>query len=71
MIKSNRMRWVGHEARMRDRRGFRGVLEVRCEGKRSLERPRLRWEEDTIKRILKKWSGLDCFGLIGAGGVCW
>ena len=56
---------------MRDRRGFRGVLEVRCEGKRSLERPRLRWEEDTIKRILKKWSGLDCFGLIGAGGVCW
>jgi hypothetical protein len=45
----------------------RGVLEVRCEGKRSLGRPRLRWE-DTIKWILKKWGGLDCSGL-GLGQV--
>jgi hypothetical protein len=32
------------------------VLGMRCEGKRALERPGLRWE-DYIKWIFKKWDG--------------
>ena len=40
VIKSRRMRWAGHVARIRDRRGAYVVLVERSEGKRSLERPR-------------------------------
>jgi hypothetical protein len=35
---------------------FVEVLVVRCEGKRPLGRPRLRWE-DNIKWIFKMWDG--------------
>ena len=48
VIKSRRMRWAGHVARMGERRGVYGVLVGKPEGKRSLGRPRLRWE-DNIK----------------------
>jgi hypothetical protein len=42
VIKSKRMRWVGHVARMRERRGVYGVLLGKPEGKRPLGRPRSR-----------------------------
>jgi hypothetical protein len=44
--KSRQMRWAGHVACLRDRRGA-----YRPEGKRPLERPRYRWEdkEDNVK----------------------
>ena len=43
VIKSRRMRWVGHVARMgKERRVYR-VLVGKPEGKRALERPRHRW----------------------------
>jgi hypothetical protein len=48
VIKSRRMRWTGHAARMGDRRGAYRVLVGRTEKKRPLGRPRRRWD-DNIK----------------------
>jgi hypothetical protein len=42
VIKSRRMRWVGHVARMGERRGVYRVLVRKPERKRLLGRPRLR-----------------------------
>jgi hypothetical protein len=57
MIKSRRMKWAGHVARMREGRGVYGLLDGRPEGKRPLGRPRRRWE-DNIKLDLKEmWMG--------------
>ena len=53
VINSRRMRWVGHVARMEERRGVCGVLVGKPDGKRPLGRPRLRWE-DNIKRDLQE-----------------
>ena len=44
VIKSRRMRWAGHIARMGERRGVCRVLVGKPEGKRPLGRPRRRWE---------------------------
>jgi hypothetical protein len=52
VIKSKRMRWAGHVARMGDERGVYSVLVGRSEVKRPLGRPRRRWE-DNIKMDLK------------------
>jgi hypothetical protein len=43
-IKSRRMRWAGHVARMVEERKVYKVLVVMPEGKRPLGRPRRRWE---------------------------
>ena len=51
VIKSIRMRWAGHVARMRERRGVYRVFVGKPEGKRPLARPRHRWE-DNIKMDL-------------------
>jgi len=48
VIKSRRMRWEGHAARMWERRGVYRVCVGKREGKRPLGRPRRRWE-DNIK----------------------
>jgi hypothetical protein len=53
MIKSRRMRWAGHVARMGEGRGVYRVLVGRPEGKRPLERSRRRWE-DNIKMDLRE-----------------
>ena len=42
VIKSRRMRWVGHVAGMGESKGVYRVLVGKPEGKRSLGRPRLR-----------------------------
>jgi hypothetical protein len=42
-IKSRRMRWAGHVARMEEERKVYKVLMGTPEGKRPLERPRHRW----------------------------
>jgi len=47
------MRWAGHVERMGERRGAYRVFVGKPEGKRPLERPRLRWE-DNIKMDLQK-----------------
>jgi len=46
VIKSRRMRWVGHVARVGNRRGAYRVLVGKPEGKRPLERPRNRWKDN-------------------------
>jgi hypothetical protein len=57
VIKSRRMRWAGHVARMGEGRVVYGVLVGRPGGKRPLGRPRHRWE-DNIKMGLRE-TGLD------------
>ena len=47
------MRWVGHVARMEERRGVHKVLMGKPEGKRPLGRPRHR-REDNIKMNLQE-----------------
>jgi hypothetical protein len=44
-IKSRRMRWAGHVARMEEERNVYRVLMGKTEGKRPLGRPRCRWED--------------------------
>jgi hypothetical protein len=46
-IKSSRMRWAGHVARMREERKMYKVLVGRPEGKRPLGKPRRKWEDGT------------------------
>jgi hypothetical protein len=53
VIKSRRMRWAGHVARMGQRRGVSRVLVGIPEGNRPLERPNRRWE-DNIRMDLKE-----------------
>jgi hypothetical protein len=48
VIKSRKMRWEGHVARMGEGRGTYRILVRRPEGRRPLGRPRRRWE-DNIK----------------------
>jgi hypothetical protein len=61
VIKSRRMRWAGHVARMGEGRGIYRVLVGRPEGKRPLGRPRRRWEVN-IKIDLRE---------IGIDGANW
>jgi len=48
------MRWAGHVARMRERRGVYRVLVGKPEGKRPLGKPRRRWG------IILKWIFRKC-----------
>jgi hypothetical protein len=61
VIKSRRMRWAGHVACIGEGRGVFRILVGRPEGKRPLERPRRRWE-DNIKPDLRE---------IGIDGLNW
>jgi len=45
-IKSRRLRWAGHVARMGDERGVRKILEGKPEGKRPVGRSRMKWENN-------------------------
>jgi hypothetical protein len=53
VIKSRRLRWAGHAARMGKGRGVYTILVGRPEGKRPWGRPRRRWE-DNIKLDLRE-----------------
>jgi hypothetical protein len=46
IIKSRRMRWAGHVARMGEKRNAYRLLVEKPKGKRPLGRPRLRWVEN-------------------------
>ena len=56
VIKSRKMRWAGHGARMEEGRGVHKVLVGKPEGQRPLGRPRRRWE-DNIKMDLREVGG--------------
>jgi hypothetical protein len=60
MIKSRRVRWAEHVARMGEKRNAYRILVENPEGKRPLGRPRHRWV-DTIKIDLREigWDGGD------------
>ena len=61
VIKSRRIRWAGHVARMGEERGEYRVLVGKPEVKRSLGRPRRRWV-DNIRMDLQE---------VGCGYVDW
>ena len=61
VIKSRRMRWAEHVARMGEERGLYRVLVGKPEGKRPLGRPRRRWV-DTIRMGLQE---------VGCGYMDW
>jgi hypothetical protein len=61
MIKSRRMRWAGHVARMGEKNNAYRVLVRKPEGKRPPRRPRHKWV-DNIKKDLRE---------IGCDGMDW
>jgi hypothetical protein len=46
VIKSRRMKWAGHVARMGEERGVHRILVGKPEGRRPLARPRGRWVDN-------------------------
>jgi hypothetical protein len=64
MIKSRRMRYPGHAARMGEKRNAYRILVGKLEGKRPLGRPRRKWV-DNIKIDLREieWDGVDWIDL--------
>jgi hypothetical protein len=64
IIKSMRMRWADHVARMGAKRNAYRLLVGKAEGKRPLGRPRRRWV-DNIRMDLGevRWSDVDWIGL--------
>ena len=64
VVKTRRMRWAGHVARMGQGRGVHRVLVGKPEGKIPMGKPRRRWEHN-IKMDLQKVGG-GC-GLDGVG----
>jgi hypothetical protein len=71
VIKSRRMRWVGHVACMGEGRGAYRIFVGRPEGRRPLGRPRHRWE-DTVKMDIKEvgwgaWTGLIWLRIVKSG----
>jgi hypothetical protein len=70
-IKSRRMRWAGHVARMGEETKVYKVLVGKPEGKRPLGRPRRRWEDwigmDLREIDLGVWIGFSWL-TIGIGG---
>jgi hypothetical protein len=64
IIKSRRMRWAGHVARMGEPRNAYRILVGKPEGKRPLGRPERKWV-DNIKMDLREigWDGMDLIEL--------
>ena len=61
VIKSRRMRWAGHVARMEEGRGMHKVLVGKPEGKNH-------WgDQDVDGRIILKWILRKCEGVVGTG----
>ena len=51
VIKSRRLRWAGHVARMEEGRSAFKILKGKPIGKRPLGRPRRRWEDNMRKDL--------------------
>ena len=64
VIKSRRMRWAGHVARVGEERGVYRVLVGKSEGKRPLGRPRRRWVDNIRTDLQEVGCGyMNCIGL--------
>jgi hypothetical protein len=57
LIKSRRMKWVGHVARMGERRVAYRVFIGKPKGRRLFERPRQRWEDITLMELREVGRG--------------
>jgi hypothetical protein len=68
MIKSRRMRWAKHVARMWEKRNAYGILVGKPEGKSPLGRPRRRWN-DNIRMDFREtgWGGMEWIALAQDG----
>jgi len=53
------MRWAEHVAHMGEKRNACRNFVIKPEGKRSLGRPRHRWEDITVDVKEMGWEGLD------------
>jgi hypothetical protein len=63
-IKSRRMRWAGHVARMGEKRNAYRLLVGKPEGNRPLGRPRRRWVDNTRMDLGEVgWGDVDWIGL--------
>ena len=58
-IKSRRLRWAGHVARMVEGRSAFKILTGKPTGKRPLGRPRRRWK-DNVRMDLLEMGGCQC-----------
>ena len=64
VMKSRRMRWAGHVARMGEERGVYRVLVGKPEGRRPLGRPRRRWVDNIKLDLHEVGCGyMDWFGM--------
>jgi hypothetical protein len=64
IMKSRRMRWAGHVARMGEKRNVYRLLVGKPKGKRPLGRPRLRWINNIKLYLLERGvSVVDRIGL--------
>jgi hypothetical protein len=65
MIKSRRMKWAGHVARMGETMNAYRILVGKPQGKRPLGRPRCRWVENIkMDHTEIGWDGMVWTGLI-------
>ena len=62
MIKFRRLRWAGHVTRMEEGRSALKILTGKHIGRRRLERPRHRWEDNI--RIYLKEIGINTRNLV-------
>jgi hypothetical protein len=63
IIKSRRMRWAGHAARMGEKRNAYRLLVGKPGGKRPLGRPRRRWVDNIIMDLEEVgWGDVDWIG---------
>ena len=75
MIKSGRMRWEAHVARMGESRSVYRILVGKYVGKKPLGRPRHGWK-DNMKIGLQdvrweEWTGLMWLRISAGGGLLW
>jgi hypothetical protein len=72
VIKWKRMRWLSHVARMREKRNIYRVLVRKTEGKKTVGRPRRRWEHN-IKVGLQDagWEEVNYLCLAQDGNNLW
>jgi hypothetical protein len=76
VVKSRRMRWSGHMARMGEDRVVHRVLVGKPEGKRPLGRPRRRNGRIILRWIFRKlegvvWTGWSWLRIGTCGGYLW
>jgi hypothetical protein len=68
IIKSRRMRWARHIARMGEKRNEHRLVVRKPKGKRPLGRQRRRWVDSTRMDVVEVgWGGEDWIGLVQDG----